>query len=105
MDARRHKHVKRKTAIDKIEESQGQFFVTGRVKIDFEQALDKLQTNTYKKRFAIDVYRFCYFFEADNCKEICNQIIEQFGYGLRNSKAHVHAKPGYIFVYTIPYKK
>jgi len=105
MDARRHKHVKRSTALEKIEQSDGQFYVTGLCNIDFEQALDRLQTNTYMKKYAIDVFRYCYFFESDNCKDICNLINEQFGFGLRNKRSSVRAKRGWVFVYTSPYKK
>jgi len=105
MDARRHKHVKRTTALEKIEKSKGQFYVTALGNVDFEKALDRLQTNTYNKKYAIDVFRYCYFFESDNCKKICNIIIEQFGYGLRLKKSAVRANRGYVFVYMIPYKK
>jgi len=105
MDARRHKHVKRATALKKIEQADGQFYVTGLTNIDFEQALDRLQTNTYMKKYAIDVFKFCFFFETDNCKEVCNLITEQFGFGLRNKRPSVRAKRGYVFAYTSPYKK
>jgi len=105
MDARRHKHVKRAMALKKIEQADGQFYVTGLCNIDFEQALDRLQTNTYMKKYAIDVFRYCFFFESDDCKEICNLIIEQFGFGLRNKRSSVRAKGGWVFVYTSPYKK
>jgi len=105
MDARRHKHVKRATALVKLEEADGQFYVTGLCNIDFEKALDRLQTNTYEKKYAIDVFRYCYFFESDNCKEICDLIISEFGFGLRNKRAKVRGKRGYVFVYTSPYKK
>jgi len=105
MDARRHKHVKRATALTKLEQAEGQFYFTGLCNIDFEQALDRLQTNNYGKKYAIDVFRYCYFFESDNCKEICNFIISEFGFGLRNKRSNVRAKRGYVFVYTSPYKK
>jgi len=105
MDARRHRHVKRATALAKLEQADGQFYFTGLCNIDFEQALDRLQTNTYEKKYAIDVFRYCYFFESDNCKEICNLILSEFGFGLRNKRSSVRAKRGYVFVYTSPYKK
>lgn len=105
MDARRHKLVKRATALAKLEKADGQFYFTGLSNIDYEQAWDRLQTNNYGKKYAIDVFRYCYFFEADNCKEICNLIISEFGYGLRNGRSHVRGKSGYVFVYTSPYKK
>jgi len=105
MDARRHKHVKRATALAKLEQADGQFYVTGLCNIDFEKALDRLQTNTYGKKYCIDVFRYCYFFESDNCKEICNLILSEFGFGLRNKRPSVRAKSGYVFVYISPYKK
>jgi len=105
MDARRHKLVKRATALAKLEKADGQFYFTGLCNIDYEQAWDRLQTNTYGKKYAIDVFRYCYFFESDNCKEICDLIISEFGYGLRDKRSHVRAKRGYVFVYTSPYKK